>query len=89
MTESECKSCGEKCFWASIRPSGKATLVNFEPDESGNLAVIPRTPAPGAKPPLMAWVRVLKFDEARGFTGLKYRSHFATCPNAGEHRRPK
>jgi hypothetical protein len=33
--------------------------------------------------------RVLRQDELEAYQGDRWRSHFATCPNARTHRRPR
>lgn len=70
---STCRSCGAEIIWA-VMGSGKRMPFDAEP-------VIPS--------PTGLFV-VITDDE--GVHGLSqnnplYRSHFATCPNAAEHRR--
>jgi hypothetical protein len=66
-----CRSCGAPIFWARVATSGSSMPVNEKPDPKGNL--------------------ILRNGEVRVQTkrdpaGLRYLSHFATCPKAKEHR---
>lgn len=74
----KCGSCGAEFFWATT-PNGRGMPVDVTPAADGNVAVVFRGPTTLA--------RVLKKDEA--YEGERYKSHFATCPGAGQHRRPK
>lgn len=82
MSWSTCRSCSGPIDWAKSDTTGKPVPINHAPDPAGNLAVrrdedgtlrVRSAPA-GAK---------LAAGEQRG------TSHFATCPNADQHRRPR
>lgn len=76
MEQRACKSCGAAIIWASIEPSGKSHPVDAEPSEAGNIALSTRAGRVVA--------RVLKKGEEYGHP--RRTSHFATCPNAAQHR---
>ncbi len=71
-----CKSCGKPIFWAIFEKTDKKTPLDWQPVEFGNLVFV----APGI-------VRVVRDSEV--VTTRRYVSHFATCPNAGKHRRAR
>lgn len=53
-------------------------IVNYKIDPHGEERIV----APGGE--VVACVTGIRADEA---TGFGYISHFATCPNAGRHRK--
>ncbi len=88
-----CKSCSAPIFWAQLldeagrrvrTESGrmKAMPVNAQPDPAGNVVlfhregegIVCRVLRRGEEPPPGARLRT---------------SHFATCPNANQHRRSR
>jgi hypothetical protein len=68
-----CRSCKAPIVWARHEFTRRAMPLDAEPVENGNV--------------------VLEGNVARvvgpnvPVSGPRYVSHFATCPNAGEHRR--
>lgn len=70
---SACKSCGASIIWARALDSGKAIPLNPEPKVGGNLEL-----KDGA-------VQVVRPSR----TIKLYVSHFATCPNANQHRKER
>ena len=76
---SRCKSCTAEVFWARTA-SGKLIPIDADPVEGGNVHIVTRR-ADGTP----ATVRVAIQDEPHpGYD--TYVSHFATCPDAREHR---
>lgn len=73
---SACRSCGAEVFWA-VTTSGKRMPVDAEPVQGteGNVYIVE------GDPPLAV---VGTHTE-----GPTYTSHFATCPQASQHRRPR
>jgi hypothetical protein len=71
---STCKSCGAEIVWA-VTESGKPIPVNPLDGYGGNLELV--TDNRGVT------TAVVNNTLKRGYT-----SHFATCPNAKEHRKP-
>ena len=77
---SRCKSCTAEVFWARTA-SGKMIPIDADPVEGGNVHIVTRrvdgTPAT---------VRVASQEELAHPGYDTYVSHFATCPDAREHR---
>jgi hypothetical protein len=77
-TTSACRSCGAWIWWL-VTAAGKRMPVNPTPDPAGNLAVN----GPGD-------LRVLRAGEEPPESGWsRHTSHFATCPNADQHRKAR
>ena len=74
-----CKSCGAMMTWVKSE-NDKAVPLDAEPVEDGNIVFV----ADGV-------VHFLKKGEAPSLfgDGKRYKSHFATCPNAVKHRKAK
>ena len=72
-----CKSCARPMRWVTNRLSGRKMPVDFDPHEDGNVVVDAndRADVYRATPTEIPAGSTLHF------------SHFATCPNADEHRR--
>lgn len=81
MTRSRCKSCHASIVWCETE-AGKRMPLDAEPSLSGNTIVLGL--GPDARTPR---VRVLSAIELPASSGPRYTSHFATCPQAAEHRR--
>ncbi len=89
-----CSSCPADCFWAQVvddrgeRAKNPATgrfrsmLVDYDPVPDGNVVVF-RRPGQGIV------CRVLKKGDAPPPGARLRKSHFATCPNAKQHRRSR
>lgn len=84
----ECRACGApikmvttEAGWRAAPP--KLMPIDVEPVEDGNVVILP---ASGAIPPR---AKVLKKGQDAPPGALRYRSHFATCPEAGRFRRPR
>ena len=75
---SNCRSCSAEIRWVKTE-QGKNMPVDADPVDDGNLAV--------------DWdqgvCHYLKPPDQDDYTGRRYTSHFATCPNAKQHRKPK
>lgn len=80
MQTNHCRSCGARITWA-VTKAGRNMPVDVEPHPAGNLELTPRED--GA--PLVAMIDPM--DAQLTFTANRYRSHFATCPDASSHRR--
>lgn len=79
MTIVGCKSCGARIFYAATK-AGKRIPINAVPDPKGNLVV--RRAADGT-------VRAVPAKEAQPEELHRHTSHFATCPDAADHRRSR
>ena len=71
-----CRSCGAEILWVKME-SGKNMPVDADPVDDGNL--------------LVDWNALLAHVIPKGadYSGLRFKSHFSTCPNAKQHRKPK
>lgn len=71
-----CRSCSAPILWVKTA-SGKATPLDAAPVADGEWCVVAGVAVNvGAAPDLFA-------------PPERYRVHWATCPNAGDHRRPR
>jgi hypothetical protein len=76
----KCRSCGAAIIWEPSTASGKLMPLDAEPHPDGNIVLIP------------AGAMVLSKETAetgKRIGSRRYRSHFATCPDAAQHRKPK
>lgn len=74
-----CNSCGAKIIWA-VTPKGARIPVDAIPTEDGNLVLEEH------RGQLVACV---VGQEPGLFASPRHKSHFATCPHASQHRRPR
>jgi hypothetical protein len=74
MNTGTCRSCKASILWV-VMQSGRAMPLDAEPSASGTIVVDGEH------------ARVAKPDPAD--PQPRYTSHFATCPGAGQHRRPR
>lgn len=72
-----CKSCRAPIVWATTE-RGRAIPVDAEPHADGNLVLVPVD-----RGVYLARAYQPLFDGK----AKRHRSHFATCPNAPEHRK--
>lgn len=79
---SSCGSCGAPVRWC-VSEHGKPMPVDHDPVSDGNLRLLPGSPQP------VALVRPQRELLDPGDDGVRYVSHFATCPNSAEHRKAK
>lgn len=90
-----CRSCNAPIRWAVSEASGKRIPLDPEPSEDGNIVETGRTHPTG-----VAMVRYLKKSQQPAMANLlalatggpelpapRYVTHFATCPNAEQHRK--
>ena len=77
---SACRSCGAEIAWY-VTVNHKRIPLDAEPSPDGNLIV------EDSMEPHMAMFTSAGPGEDLGTP--RYTSHFATCPNAAQHRRPR
>lgn len=88
-TTGTCRSCQAPIRWAVSESSGKRIPLDLMPVDDGNIVETGRTHPSGAP-----MVRYLKRAQSAITTSLlddvpapdRYVTHFATCPNADQHR---
>jgi hypothetical protein len=76
-----CRSCGEPILWCVTDKNRKAIPIDPEPDPGGNVIKL-RREANGDK-----IVHIMRRDE--NAAQPRYNAHWATCPNADQHRRAR
>lgn len=81
METAHCKSCGAEIEWCRTEATGKRMPINPWPVGDGNVVMVANTLAGEMV------VRVLR--KAEEWIGLRYKSHFATCPNGPSHRKDR
>ena len=74
-----CSSCNAPLEWATSAATGKTMPIDAEPSSDGNVIVRDGQAVVLNREQLA----VLPKDAPR------FKSHFATCPLAARHRRPK
>ncbi len=83
MTEprkSKCRSCGADIYWATTE-KGKSMPVNVEREMDGNISLFLHRPT--------GELTAMVHKPGGGPWEDRYVSHFATCPQAQQHRRGK
>lgn len=79
----ECRSCSAPIRWA-LTQKGRRIPLDPDPVPDGNLVLAPAV-EPRSTPTAIALTR--HNDPPLNPDTPRYRSHFATCPNARAHRR--
>lgn len=83
-TPSTCRSCGASILWVRWRASGKRMPIDVVPDPiRGTVAVTHRKAANELECCKLSELP----PEERTTVRNMYVSHFASCPNANEHRK--
>lgn len=78
---SACRSCGAEIVWA-YTPAGKRIPVDARPVDGGNVLL---HRAPGQDPTATVIGKAVQ-PALFGDDSPRYVSHFATCPDADQHR---
>lgn len=79
----QCRSCGAEIIWTVTDAGGKRMPVDAHATPNGNLALY--FPDRGRGPVVS---KTYGYHEADA-EAPRYTSHFATCPKAAEHRKPR
>jgi hypothetical protein len=77
-----CRSCKAPIRWAVTVEHNRPIPLDADPHPDGNIRLVAAHDRGGA-PRAM----VIAADAREQLAGELYRSHFATCPFADEHRR--
>lgn len=85
-----CSSCRAPIRWAVHETTGRRMPLDPTPVADGNVVVVEwrnveQTRGAYALPVIGVGAKAL----GRAATGYRYTSHFATCPNAKQHRRDR
>lgn len=73
-----CRSCKAPIRWVVMAASNKSMPLDYDPSPAGTVRI-----DMGSGFGLVVRASAVTPDETL------YTSHFATCPNAGQHRRPR
>jgi hypothetical protein len=73
-----CRSCEAEITWGVVTPSLRRIPLDLKPVPDGNVIIDGGGTA-----------RVLRAGEDAPEGALRYRTHYATCPNAAQHRHAK
>lgn len=84
-TAKECKSCKALIVWAKSA-NGKPMPMDVTPDEQGEFYLFRR---PDCIEAVHQRERSTRAESARQRGDKRYTCHFATCPNAADHRGPR
>lgn len=80
-----CKSCRSPILWATVLPSRKAMPVDPDPDPDDGNVLLERS---GSRT-IATVLGPIEAALARQLDTPLHTSHFATCPNADQHRAPR
>lgn len=80
----KCDSCGAPIEWARFSTSGKPVPLDVGLVDNGNLEVVERRDGGDA---IVRLLGRADLEAARERGVPLRRTHFATCPNAKQHRR--
>jgi hypothetical protein len=83
-----CRSCKAEIRWA-FTEQGKRMPLDVDPREDGNLIVVGRREGEDGAVPIVRSLKKGEGDLTLFEPPLRYVSHFATCPDAAQHRRPR
>lgn len=84
MVITTCDSCGAEIVFANSGSTGRPMPIDAHPAAGGNIRLEERDrPLPPLAHVIGATIDLLAQDD----DGVRYISHFATCPNAKEWRR--
>lgn len=82
-----CRSCRAPIFFART-PQGRTMPIDQDPHPDGNMVVYDPTPS-FMKGTSLDGVGKLVRPAEESDPPPRWRSHFASCPSAGQHRRGK
>jgi hypothetical protein len=82
-----CRTCGAPIRWAVHVATGNRLPLDVEAREDGNLGVVEWQEPSGRA--LAVPIVAVNPSPGSQATAYRYTSHFATCPQAAEHRRKR
>lgn len=85
MLRTKCRSCNASVFWGTSDATNKRMPLDSEPSASGNIRLM-EGKDPFGQPYFVVIGRPELVEKERAAGRSLYTSHFATCPNAAQHR---
>ena len=83
MAHPKCSSCGAPVTWAVHVDTRRRSPIDADPSEDGNIVFV-HEPGMGGDP---EYRLLSKAETAEPATAPRFSPHFATCPNAKQHRK--
>lgn len=80
---STCKSCGAEVLWVKLVPLNRPNPLDPTPTRQGNIRML------GMRKAVARVLGKAELADAELASEELYTSHFATCPNARQHRKAK
>lgn len=80
---SACRSCGAQVLWVKLVPTNRLNPLDPTPSRSGNIRML------GVRKAVARVLSKADLETAALASEDLYTSHFATCPNAKQHRKGK
>jgi hypothetical protein len=85
-----CRTCHAAIIWAVTAAGNRMIPLDAVRDGRGNLTPVLTDAGKLARSGTgLMIVRVLSLTEMQSWQGLRFTSHFQTCPHAAAHRRRK
>ncbi len=81
----KCKSCGADIIWARTM-NEKSMPVDAAPNDDGNMYLM-ESPDPRDAPIVVSATSATLRAFDPPLKAKRHKSHFATCPHAGSHRK--
>ena len=79
MQKAKCRTCNAPIIWVYMAASGRLMPLDDKPADDGTVWIVDGKGVTAGN--------VSMFEDM--LQGPKYKSHFATCPQAQEHRKAK
>lgn len=86
LPKAKCRSCGAPILWARMEGSGKAIPLDESPAKDGNLWASQKPGPKGIELTARAAPKPGSEKSPVDAERRRWRSHFASCPNASQHR---
>jgi len=79
----QCRSCKATVLWVKLLPLGRTAPLDIKLSKDGNIQML------GERLVVAKVLSKIELAQAKEEGELLYTSHFATCPNAKQHRSQK
>lgn len=85
-TTSYCRTCNAPIEWV-ITERGKRMPIDANPHPDGRFKKLPRVATEHGMATKVRYLPDAELADARAGVSALYTSHFATCPDAADHRK--